>query len=187
MTAILDFLTGLAVTAGLVRPSVNPDAAPLVWRDLPLPGIDGIPIDPASLEGRPVLVVNTASACGFTGQYAGLQALWQRDGDRGLVVLGVPSNDFGGQEPKPEADIQAFCQTRYGVTFPLLAKQVVTGGAAHPFYRWARQAAGRGGAPAWNFHKYLIGRDGRLIAWYPSMVKPDGGRLRAAIETALTG
>lgn len=185
MAPLLDLMNTLAVSAGLAKPGVDESAAPVDWGSLPLPGIDGVPIDPASLRGKVVLVVNTASACGFTGQYAGLQELSNRFNDRGLVVLGVPSNDFGGQDPKPNNEIQNFCQTRYGVTFPLLAKQVVSGDGAHPLYRWARGASGRGGAPAWNFHKYLIGRDGRLIAWYPSMVGPTSSRLISAIEAAL--
>ncbi len=187
MTPLLDLLASLAVAAGLAKPGVDAAAAPIDWGSLPLPGIDGVAIDPATLRGKVVLAVNTASACGFTGQYAGLQELFDRFNDRGLVVLGIPSNDFGGQDPKPNADIREFCQTRYGVTFPLLAKQMVSGSGAHPLYDWARGASGRGGAPAWNFHKYLIGRDGRLIAWYPSMVGPTSSRLIAAIETALAG
>ena len=186
MAKLLDLMSTLAVSAGLARPGVNTGAAEIDWDSLPLPGIDGRQIDPASLRGNVVLVVNTASACGFTGQYAGLQELSDRFKDRGLVVLGIPSNDFGGQDPKPNADIQNFCQVRYGVTFPLLAKQVVSGDEAHPLYRWARAASGPGGSPAWNFHKYLIGRDGRLIAWYPSMVGPTSSRLITAIEAALS-
>jgi glutathione peroxidase len=184
MASLTDYLKTFAVATGIAAPSVR-DAAPVDWQNLPLPGIDGKPIDPATLRDRAVLLVNTASACGFTAQYAGLQSLWEQYRDAGLVVLGVPSNDFGGQDPKPNAEISSFCQTRFGVTFPLLAKQVVKGDAAHPLYRWAREAAGSGGAPAWNFHKYVIGRDGRLRAWYPSTVGPDSGRLRDAITAAL--
>ncbi len=186
MAKLLDLISTLAVSAGLAKPGVEAGAAPIDWASLPLPAIDGSQIAPESLRGKVVLVVNTASACGFTGQYAGLQELSDRFKDRGLVVLGVPSNDFGGQDPKPNADIQNFCQVRYGVTFPLLAKQVVSGDEAHALFHWARGASGPGGAPAWNFHKYLIGRDGRLIAWYPSMVGPTSSRLTAAIEAALT-
>jgi glutathione peroxidase len=186
MAKLRDFISTLAVSAGIAKPGVEADAAPVNWAGLPLPSIEGGQIDPESLRGKVVLVVNTASACGFTGQYAGLQQLHDRFHDRGLVVVGVPSNDFGGQDPKPNADIQQFCQVRFGVTFPLLAKQVVSGDGAHPFYRWAKDASGPGGAPAWNFHKYLIGRDGRLIAWYPSMVGPTSSRLIDAIEAALS-
>lgn len=186
MASLPDFLASLAVAAGITAPSVR-NAAPVDWRHLPLPGIDGHAIDPAILSGKAVLLVNTASACGFTGQYAGLQSLWEQHRGSGLVVLGVPSNDFGGQDPKPNAEIAGFCQARFGVTFPLLAKQVVSGEDAHPLYRWARGAAGRGGAPAWNFHKYLIGRDGRLRAWYPSLVGPASPRLALAISSAITG
>ena len=182
---VIDFLAGLAVTAGLAKPAVRSTEA-VDWRSMPLPGIDGTPLDPENLRGKVVLLVNTASACGFTPQYAGLQKLWEQYRDRGLVVLGVPSNDFGSQDPKPDADIHQFCQARFGVTFPLLAKQVVKGERAHPLYRWARSQTGRGGAPAWNFHKYVIGRDGTMRAWYPSMAGPSSSKLRAAVEAALT-
>ena len=183
---VIDFLTGLAVSAGLAKPAVKNTQA-VDWRSMPLPGIDGIPLDPENLRGNVVLLVNTASACGFTPQYAGLQKLWERYRDRGLVVLGVPSNDFGGQDPKPNADIHQFCLVRFGVTFPLLAKQVVKGDGAHPLYRWAKSQTGKGGTPAWNFHKYVIGRDGTMRAWYLSMVGPNSGKIRTAVEAALDG
>jgi glutathione peroxidase len=136
-------------------------------------------------QGKAMLVVNTASFCGYTRQYEGLQTLWQRYEKRGLVVVGVPSNDFGGQEPKTEAEIANFCQGAFGVTFPLTAKEAVTGAQAHPFYRWAREVLGSGSAPRWNFHKYLVGRDGKLIAGYGAGVEPLSPTLIKAIETAL--
>ncbi len=126
-------------------------------------GIDGAPLPLSGYAGKAVLVVNTASRCGFTGQYRALQALWSDYRGRGLVVLGVPSNDFGGQEPGSEAEIRAFCGEDYGVDFPLTAKTPVRGPEAHPFYRWARAEAGGLAAPKWNFHKYLIAPDGRLV------------------------
>jgi glutathione peroxidase len=136
-------------------------------------------------RGKVLLVVNTASFCGYTRQYQGLQTLWERYEKRGLVVVGVPSNDFGAQEPKSEAEIASFCQGAFGVTFPLTAKVAVAGPQAHPFYRWAREKLGAGSAPRWNFHKYLIGRDGNLIAGYGAGVEPLSLTLTKAIETAL--
>ncbi|MDJ0945023.1 MAG: glutathione peroxidase [Kiloniellales bacterium] len=147
--------------------------------------IDGKPLPLARYAGKAVLVVNTASRCGFTGQYRGLQALWEAYRDRGLVVLGVPSNDFGGQEPGTEAEIRAFCSEDFGVDFPLTAKTAVRGPEAHPFYRWARAEAGGLAAPKWNFHKYLIAPDGRLAAWFYSWTTPSAERLRRAVEAAL--
>lgn len=139
----------------------------------------------AQWQGKVLLVVNTASFCGYTHQYEGLQALWERYRDKGLVVIGVPSNDFGAQEPKSEAEIQGFCKGAFGVTFPLTTKEVVKGGRAHAFYRWAHDGLGAASAPRWNFHKYLVGRDGRLIAGYGSAVEPLSAELTRAIEAAL--
>jgi glutathione peroxidase len=134
--------------------------------------IDGKPLPLSQFKGGPVLVVNTASQCGFTSQYRELQALWERYRDSGLAVVAVPSNDFGRQEPGSNAEIKKFCESRYGVDFPLAAKEKVSGDAAHPFYRWAADQAGEAGAPSWNFHKYLIGPYGDLAGVYPAQVKP---------------
>jgi glutathione peroxidase len=147
--------------------------------------IDGAALPLSAFKGRVLLIVNTASFCGYTRQYSALQAVWERYEPRGLTVIGVPSNDFGGQEPKSEAEIKGFCQGAFGVTFPLTAKTVVTGSGAHPFYIWAREALGPSAAPRWNFHKYLVGRDGRPIAAFPSRIEPDAPELIAAIEKAL--
>jgi len=147
--------------------------------------IEGGRMPLAQWRGKVLLVANTASFCGYTRQYEGLQGLWERYREKGLVVIGVPSNDFGAQEPKAESEIQAFCQGAFGVTFPLTTKEVVKGGAAHPFYRWAGAALGAANAPRWNFHKYLVGRDGRLIAGYGSAVEPLSAELTKAIEAAL--
>jgi len=155
------------------------------WRDLPLPALNGGTLDPETLRGKVVLVVNTASKCGFTPQYAGLEALWQEFRQRGLVVLGVPSNDFGGQEPGSDAEVASFCEINYGVDFPLLAKQTVVGSKAHPLYRWAAERTGPLGVPRWNFHKLLITRDGRLLDWFSSITGPDSDRLRSAVDRAL--
>ncbi len=139
-----------------------------------------------AFEGGPVLVVNTASACGLTPQYAELQKLWETYGKRGLTVLGVPSNDFGAQEPGSDAEIAQFCSTRYQVGFPMTAKQTVLGAAAHPFYRWAVEQLGEAGAPRWNFHKYLIGPDGELVEMFGSRTAPLDPSVIAAIEPLLS-
>jgi glutathione peroxidase len=147
--------------------------------------IDGKPMPLAQFRGKVLLVVNTASFCGFTKQYDGLQTLHETYGARGLVVIGVPSNDFGEQEPEAEGEIAEFCRGAFGVTFPLTAKQVVKGADAHPFYQWAAATLGPRAAPSWNFHKYLAGRDGRLIASFGTTVNPDAKSLKDAIEAAL--
>jgi len=149
-------------------------------------GLDGDDILLSSYAGHPLLVVNTASQCGYTPQYAGLQQIWTRYRDRGLIVLGVPSNDFGGQEPGGKSEIHATAQGTYHVTFPITEKVVVKGKDAHPFFRWA--AGDRPlEAPRWNFHKYLIGRDGQLKAAFASAVEPTDPLVITAIERELAG
>ncbi|HAV71986.1 glutathione peroxidase [Stenotrophomonas maltophilia] len=134
--------------------------------------------------GKVLLVVNTASKCGFTPQYEGLEALQRKYAARGFSVLGFPSNDFKGQEPGDETQIQEFCTLTYGVKFPMFQKVVVTGPEATPLYRSLATATGV--SPGWNFHKYLIGRDGRVVAQFPSKVTPDDPKLVAAIERELS-
>ena len=136
--------------------------------------------------GKLTLVVNTASECGYTPQYAELQQLWERYRERGLVVLGVPCNDFGAQEPGEAPQIGAFCQKNYGVTFPLTAKAGITGAATrHPFYQSVAQALGEDQLPRWNFHKFLVGADGELLGGWPSKVSPLAKEITDAVEAAL--
>lgn len=147
--------------------------------------IDGGALPLADYLGKAVLVVNTASECGFTPQYEDLQILWERNRDRGLLVLGVPSNDFGAQEPGGEAAIAAFCSSHYGVDFPMTRKVRVIGGDAHPFYRWIAETLGEDAAPRWNFHKYLIDANGDLVAMWPSKVEPLSDAIAEALDSAL--
>jgi len=149
--------------------------------------IDGKPMPLSGFAGKAVLVVNTASACGLTPQYKGLEALWREYKGRGLVVLGVPCNDFGAQEPGTEGEIKTFCETSFGVDFPLTAKEHVLGTAAHPFYQWAAKELGEGGTPRWNFHKYLVAKDGTLAGTFGSRTEPEAAEVKAAIEAALKG
>ena len=157
---------------------------PVDWSSVSLESIGGGPLPTADYKGHVVLLVNTASQCGFTGQYKGLEELWRRYKDQGLVVVGVPSNDFGGQEPGSKEEIKRFCEASFDVTFPLADKQVVSGPAAHPLYRWAAQQTGALGTPSWNFHKILIGRDGRIVDWF-SAAGGMGPKLERAVEAAL--
>ncbi|MBR0728193.1 glutathione peroxidase [Bradyrhizobium japonicum] len=148
------------------------------------PALSGDDIRLAAFTGKPLLVVNTASLCGYTPQYAGLQEIWSEFRERGLTVIGVPSNDFGGQEPGGTSEITETAHHQYGVTFPIAAKAVVVGAKAHPFYKWAAEARPRD-IPRWNFHKYLIGRDGYIAEVYPSAVDPTDTRVKTAIAKAL--
>jgi glutathione peroxidase len=146
--------------------------------------VDGTRLDLAAYAGKPLLVVNTATACGYAPQFSGLQQVWTRFGDRGLTVIAVPSGDFGRQEPLDGQAIVEAARAQHGVTFPVVAKTAVTGPNAHPFYRWA--AAERPGEkPAWNFHKYLVGRDGHVAATFPSAVEPTDPRVITAIARQL--
>lgn len=149
--------------------------------------IDGATLPLRNYAGQPVLIVNTASECDFTPQYAGLQALWRRYRDRGLIVLGVPSNDFGDQEPGTDSDIKDFCTREFGVDFPMAAKQSVIGAEAHPFYLWIAAQLGEDHAPKWNFHKYLLDADGALAGAWPSRVVPDDAEITTTIEDCLRG
>jgi glutathione peroxidase len=148
------------------------------------PALEGGDIRLAEFAGHPFIVVNTASQCGYTPQYAGLQQLWSEFHDRGLTIVGVPSNDFGGQEPGGAAEIMDTAQHQYGVTFPLAAKTVVKGENAHPFYRWAAAARPKD-VPRWNFHKYLIGPDGNIADVFPETIEPTDTRVKTAIARAL--
>jgi glutathione peroxidase len=145
--------------------------------------LQGKPADLADYAGKVALVVNVASKCGYTPQYAGLQKLHDELKDRGFSVLGFPSNDFGAQEPGTAEEIATFCQKNYGVTFPMFAKVVTKAGEGQsPVYAFL----GKGGElPAWNFGKYLVGRDGKVIAYFPSKVAPESKELRDAVEKAL--
>jgi glutathione peroxidase len=153
--------------------------------DFKATAIDGTETDLAAYEGQVVLVVNTASQCGFTPQYQGLQQLQDEYGDRGFTVLGFPCDQFGGQEPGTEDEIASFCERTFGVDFPLFAKVDVNGDAAHPLFAWLRQEKSGllGGKIKWNFTKFLIGRDGRVVDRFGPTTKPE--RIAADIERVL--
>ncbi len=153
--------------------------------DFDFTSIDGKPLPLKQFSGHPVLIVNVASKCGLTPQYEGLVNLYHELKDKGLVVLGVPSNQFMGQEPGTNEEIQTFCSTTYGVDFPLTAKTDVKGETAHPFYQWAKSALGDPAEPVWNFHKLLIGKDGKALKAFAPTVVPEAPELKAAINEAL--
>ena len=153
--------------------------------DFTATSIDGHDVDLSSYDGKVVLVVNTASKCGFTPQYEGLQQLQDTYADRGFTVLGFPCDQFMHQEPGDEAEIASFCSTTYGVTFPMFAKIDVNGSGAHPLYQWLKKERGGllGGAIKWNFTKFLVGSDGQVIDRYPPTTKPE--QLTGDIEKAI--
>jgi len=153
--------------------------------DFAFTSIDGKPLPMAQFKGKPVLLVNTASQCGFTPQYEALEKLWEAYKDKGLVVLAVPSNDFGGQEPGTAAEIKTFCESKFGIEFPMTDKEAVIGPKAHPLYQWIASQLGEGGAPKWNFHKYLIAPDGTLAEAWPSRVAPMSAEVTGAVEKLL--
>jgi glutathione peroxidase len=148
--------------------------------------IDGKRADLSTQKGKVLLIVNTASACGFTPQFAGLEKLWESYRDRGLVVVGFPSNEFGGQDPGSDGEIASFCQVNYGVSFPMMGKVQVNGGEAHPLWKWLTdQAPGLLGSKGvkWNFTKFLVGRDGQVIKRYAPNDAPES--ITKDIEAAL--
>ena len=144
--------------------------------DVTMTSIDGKPMPFAQYKGKVLLVVNTASFCGFTPQYEGLQKLQDSYKGRGFTVIGVPSGDFQGQEYGKNSEIKTFCESKFGIKFPMTEKSVVTGAKAAPFYRWAA---------AWNFHKYLVGRDGKLVAAFGSETKPMSPQVTRAVAQAI--
>jgi glutathione peroxidase len=177
LTRVVSRALGLAQGTTRVKPLAQS------FYSITAPAIDGTPVDFARYAGNVSLVVNVASECGFTPQYEGLQRMHQELASRGFVVLGFPSNEFGGQEPGTAEEIRAFCDTRYHVTFPMFGKvETKPGPGQSQVYRRLGES---GRLPSWNFYKYLVGRDGHVKAVFPTNVPPDAPELRAAIEREL--
>ena len=153
--------------------------------DFEFTSLKGKPMPLSEFAGKPVIIVNTASKCGFTPQYKGLEEVWQRHKADGLVMLGVPSNDFAGQEPGDSMEIAEFCEINFGVDFPLTEKVHVKGAEAHPLFNWLGEQGGFLSRPRWNFYKYFIGRDGKLNDWFASVTTPDSAKFSRAVEKLL--
>lgn len=163
-----------------------PTDAPASLAEIPLSKLNGGEIPHEELDGRVVMFVNVASKCGLTPQYTGLEALYEKNKERGLLLIGVPCNQFLGQEPGTPNEIATFCSTTYGVTFPLLAKQEVNGANRSPLYRFLiGSAAGKGEDINWNFEKFLVDRNGKVIARFSPQVVPEDPALVAAVDAAL--
>jgi glutathione peroxidase len=182
---LLTLLAAGFATPALAQVSRNGSAmSPVTAYAFSFAGLAGDTIRLADYAGKPVIVVNTASLCGYTPQYAGLEQLFTRFDKRGLMIIGVPSNDFGGQEPGGAAEISQTANKEYGVTFPLAAKAEVKGPNAHPFYKWAATERPLD-TPQWNFHKYLVGRDGHIAAVFPSAIEPMDAHVVDAVAREL--
>ncbi len=180
---------GLALFASIANTAAaGPDGGKASVYDFIAEDIDGTPQSLSVYKGKVLLIVNVASKCGFTYQYEGLEKLYETYKDRGLVILGFPSNDFLGQEPGSEEEIKNFCTLTYGVSFPMFSKLTLKGGKAHPLYKYLTSKETNGkfaGAITWNFNKFLIGRDGSTVARFSSKDEPTGSSMIAAVEAAL--
>jgi glutathione peroxidase len=178
-------LAAVGVLAAMAGPRrARAQGAETTAHDFAFLDIDGAPLRLNQFAGKAMLVVNTASRCGYTGQYDGLQQLWTQYRDRGLVVIGVPSDEFN-QELSSEDAIRDFCEANFGIDFPMTSITRLRGTDRHPFYAWAERALGRENAPRWNFHKYLIDGQGRAVAAFPSRVEPMSRQMISAVEALL--
>ncbi len=181
---ILSVALGLVFTASPAgaEESAGATTKPATPLEFTVKDIDGNDKNLADYKGKAVLIVNVASKCGYTKQYAGLEELYKKYKDQGLVVVGFPANNFKGQEPGSNDEIKSFCTEKFGVTFPMMSKISVKGQDIHPLYKQLTDAKGE---VAWNFNKFLIGKDGKIIERYDSKVKPDDAKLTKAIEAVL--
>jgi glutathione peroxidase len=181
--AALPLVVWAAAAVAAAPQSTASTARPQSFYDMKTSYLDGKPADLGTYRGKVALVVNVASKCGFTPQYEGLEKMNRELAPKGFVVLGFPSNDFGEQEPGTPQEIAQFCKLTYDVTFPMFSKVVTRPGAEQsPIYRYLGSS---GQLPAWNFAKYVVGKDGRILAFFPSEVKPESPELRAAVSKAL--
>jgi glutathione peroxidase len=153
--------------------------------DYTLNSIDGKPTSLSTFKGKVIMLVNVASRCGYTPQYAGLESLYEKYKDQGFVIIGIPANNFGGQEPGTNAEIKTFCKSKYAVTFPMMSKVSVAGADKAPLYQYLTSSGKTGGEIQWNFTKFLIGRDGQILARFEPAVAPDDPSLNTAVEKAL--
>ena len=153
--------------------------------DFKINSINGEELDLSSFKGKTILLVNVASKCGFTNQYDDLQNLYDNFKDKGLIVIGIPTNQFGGQEPGSEKEIKNFCETNFNITFPMTSKYEVKGANAHPIYIWAKDTFGKSTVPKWNFHKILINKDGKIEDTFASFTGPLSNKVVKKIEQIL--
>ena len=164
--------------------SVNADNNKLAY-DFEFKDLDGSTIKLSEYKNKVIVIVNVASQCGFTNQYEDMQKIWEKYQSKGIVILGVPSNDFGKQEPGSNQDIKNFCEAKFGISFPMTEKVSVKGEKVHPFYQWAKKNYGNGAVPKWNFHKILIDRNGKVAQTFSSMTNPSSKKFIEAIENLI--
>ena len=144
--------------------------------------LDGSALSLSEYKGKVIVVINVASQCGFTNQYEDMQKIWEKYQDKGIVMLGVPANDFGKQEPGSNSEIKKFCESKFGISFPMTEKVSVKGPKAHPFYIWARENHGKSAVPKWNFHKIIIDKNGKIAETFWSIVNPSSKKFIKTLE-----
>ena len=174
----------LIIMISFLSNTLNADYKKLAY-DFKFKDLDGSNLSLSEYKGKVIVVVNVASQCGFTKQYEDMQKVWMKYQEKGLVMLGVPSNDFGNQEPGNNEDIKNFCEAKFGISFPMTEKVLVKGTEAHPFYVWARENHGESAIPKWNFHKIIINRDGKIAETFSSITNPSSKKFINAIEKLL--
>ena len=153
--------------------------------DFKFKDLDGSDLNLSEFKNKIIIVVNVASQCGFTKQYEDMQNIWEQYQEKGIVIIGVPSNDFGNQEPGSNQEIKTFCQAKFGITFPMTEKVIIKGSEAHPFYLWAKKNHGKSAVPKWNFHKIIINKTGKIDQTFSSITNPSSKKFKKAIENLL--
>ncbi len=172
------------MTISFLSTGVTADYSKLAY-DFNFNDLDGSILKLSEYKDKVIVVVNVASQCGFTKQYEDMQKVWNQYQSKGIIMLGVPSNDFGNQEPGTSKDIKNFCEAKFGITFPMTEKVVVKGENAHPFYKWAKENHGKSAIPKWNFHKIIIGKDGKVAETFSSITKPSSKKFMQVIENLI--
>ena len=153
--------------------------------DFQFKDLDGSTLSLSEYKGKIIVAVNVASQCGFTKQYEDMQNIWDKYQSKGIIMLGIPSNDFGGQEPGSSTEIKNFCEAKFGITFPMTEKVSVKGSEAHPFYIWARENHGKTAVPKWNFHKIIIGKNGKIAETFSSITKPSSKKFIKVLDNLI--
>ena len=174
----------LIIMISFLGNSVNAKYEKLAY-DFEFKDLGGGPLNLSDYKGKIIVVVNVASQCGFTNQYEDMQKIWEKYQKSGLIVLGVPSNDFGQQEPGDSQEIKNFCESKFGITFPMTEKVSVKGDNAHPFFIWAEESYGKSAIPKWNFHKIIINKDGKIEDTFASITKPTSKKFISVIEKTI--
>ena len=164
--------------------NINAEYEKLAY-DFEFKDLDGSNLSLKQFKGKIIIAVNVASQCGFTKQYEDMQKVWEKYQDKGLIMLGIPSNDFGQQEPGNSSEIKSFCESKFNITFPITEKISVKGENAHPFYKWSKKNYGNSAVPKWNFHKIIIGKDGKIADTFASITNPSSKRFISSLEKAL--